>query len=217
MEINEQLIAEIDQYTEEIKIKINSQESLMIAAENLKSIKSKYKQIEDQRLGMTRSLDKTKKKIMDFFRIPLDALSKAEAEIKKDILRYQQQEAEKQKIAEELAFKEAREKEDQERGRLLTISKEALASGDVITSQSAFEEANNVYVVAEEITTDYIPPAGVSVRKAWKYKIEDEKLIPREYLVPNGKALATLAVATKGSLKIPGIIFYSEDILSVRS
>lgn len=55
---------------------------------------------------------------------------------------------------------------------------------------------------------------GISIKQIWKYRVSDANAIPKEYLIPDDKKLGMLARDTKGALKIAGIEFYSEDIIS---
>ena len=59
------------------------------AAEQLKLVKAKAKDLDTTRKNLTQPIDESKKRIMDFFRAPLQFLADAEAAIKKkhDLLR----------------------------------------------------------------------------------------------------------------------------------
>jgi hypothetical protein len=56
---------------------------------------------------------------------------------------------------------------------------------------------------------------GVSHREIWKYRIDDEKLIPREFLMPDEKKIGAYAKAMKAAGRIPGVTIFSE--LSVQA
>lgn len=57
---------------------------------------------------------------------------------------------------------------------------------------------------------------GESKQKAWKFRIIDPALIPRDYWMIDEKKIGDVVRATKGSSPIAGIEIYSEDILKVR-
>ena len=59
------------------------------------------------------------------------------------------------------------------------------------------------------------PPkaSGISVRKKWICKIVDPALIPREYMMPNEKALDAYAQSMKENAKLPGCEF--EEVSSM--
>ena len=50
---------------------------------------------------------------------------------------------------------------------------------------------------------------GTKVRTFWKYEIEDEAKIPREYLCVDEKAIGAMVRTKKGSTSIPGVRVYS--------
>jgi len=49
---------------------------------------------------------------------------------------------------------------------------------------------------------------GVSFRKTWAFKVDDETLIPREYLTPDLSKIGQVVRALKGQTKIPGVSVY---------
>lgn len=55
---------------------------------------------------------------------------------------------------------------------------------------------------------------GIKKRTAYKFEIEDESLIPREYLCPDEKKIGAVVRATKGNLNIPGVKIIREEILA---
>jgi len=54
---------------------------------------------------------------------------------------------------------------------------------------------------------------GISYSEIWKFKVTDERLIPRQYLVPDLRAIGGVARSLKDKTKIPGIEVYSERIV----
>ena len=174
--------------------KITTQPQFVQAAEDLKVIKGKYNEIENERKELTRPIDEGKRRIMDFFRAPLTRLASAEANIKRALLSYQQ---EQQRIAAENARK------IQERADKAAANGKAKKAAELQQQAAAVEQMT----IAPKV-------AGISTRTAWHYRVVDESIIPREYLEPKDSVLSKLATATKGHLKIPGIEFYSEEIMS---
>lgn len=58
---------------------------------------------------------------------------------------------------------------------------------------------------------------GISVRIDRKFRITDETEIPREYTVVDEKKIAAVVKALGEQVNIPGIQFYEERIVSVRT
>lgn len=56
------------------------------------------------------------------------------------------------------------------------------------------------------------PKRTTVLRTVWKARIIDPNKVPREYCVPNEKAINALASATKGAIKVEGVEFYQERI-----
>ena len=66
------------------------------------------------------------------------------------------------------------------------------------------------------IRTSVPKTKGISVRKVWKYRIVDFKLIPHEYLTVDEKKIGAVVRALKENAKIAGVEVYSEDSTSVK-
>ena len=82
---------------------ISSNDEYIKAGEILKTIKGRYHDIETKRREMTIPLDEAKKRVMDFFRQPLERLSNAERLIKGAMVAFTQEQerirqAEEQRI-----------------------------------------------------------------------------------------------------------------------
>lgn len=186
------------------------------SAETLKAIKAKRSALDEERKKMTRPLDDTKRRIMDFFKAPLDYLDKAEAVIKKAILGFEQDQ-EKKRVEEEKRLKDLADKEAERQRKLLEKKAEkAEEKGDAGKADELRQQATEVIAPVARVESFVPKVAGMSTSTVWKYRITDEKLIPREYLVVNETMIGQVARATKGTLAIPGVEIYAEEIKSVR-
>lgn len=180
------------------------------AGGELKRIKSLAKIIDDKRKAMTRPLDESKKAIMDFFRGPLDALTKAEGLIKGAMLSYDR-EQERQRREEEERQRELQRKEAE---RLAKLAEKAEARGDEAKAE-AFQERASVVAQAPVFVQKAMPVVqGVQRRKVWKYRVVDSAQVPREYMLINDQMLNSLAKSAKGTIHVPGVEFYEEEILA---
>lgn len=218
------------------------------AGEELKRIKAKAKELEAQRVGMTRPLDETKKRIMDWFRDPLQYLADAESSIKRAIGAYDaeqrrlQQEAEK--AAAEAARKErermeaeaaraeqaAREKREREEAKARELEAKGRAA-EAEAKRKAAEEAEAARLreaeakraaaasmpTAPVVHFEQPKVAGVSSRQVWKFEIADAAQLPREYLIPDEKAIGAVVRALGERASIPGVRVYADTIISSRS
>jgi len=187
---------------------ISSNEAYADAGEILKTIKGRYRDIENKRREMTVPLDETKKRIMDFFRPPLDRLASAERLIKGAMLSFTQ-EQERVRQAEEARIRELARQEQGRRDRELEQQiVQAQQDGDTAKAETLLATATEIpapVVLSERPRVD-----GIKTVTRWKHRVVDQALIPREFLMPNDKLLADMAVTTKGAVTIPGVEFYPE-------
>jgi len=178
------------------------------SGEYLKSIKQTTDELDTLRKSMTKPLDDSKKKIMDFFRKPLDILAQAESTLKRAMLSFQQ---EQDRIRREQEAKLQAEAE-KKRQEALRKAEEARAQGKDTKAEKYEEKANGI--VAPVLASTVEKVSGIATKTIWKHRIIDISQVPREYLIINDKMVGDVARATKGSLKVAGIEFYSEEVIS---
>ena len=213
----------------------------------LSQIKAKHNEIEGHRQHLKEPFLIGGRRVDEFFRAPLQFLKDAETTAKQKLLGYESEQrriaAEEQRRLEEKARRERealeakarkeREEADRKAAEARQKAEEARAAGDlhqavVLENQATkIEEKSEVKATAAEIKAAqvvapkveaYIPPVvGQSSRTIWKARVVDAAQIPREYMVPNEKMLNDVAGATKGKLAVPGVEFYSEQVMSARS
>lgn len=68
--------------------------------------------------------------------------------------------------------------------------------------------------LAMQVVAPVAPPAGVSVRKVWKFEVTDQNLVPRELCSPDAKKIE--AAFHNGVTEIPGVRFYQEPVVTAR-
>ena len=135
---------------------------------------------------------------------PLDA---AERMVKKAMGDY---DAEQDRIrkAEEARLREIARKEEEE--RLLQEAIAAEASGNKEEAAAIMEEP--VYVAPVVVKKEVPKVQGMSFRTIWKFRIVDEKKIPREYLTPDMVKIGGVVRSMKKQTNIPGIESYEERV-----
>jgi hypothetical protein len=185
-------------------------------AADSKEIKKRLKALEDMRKSLTRPLDESKSRIMDFFRKPEEQLKAAVALIDRALLTY---DTECRRIQEE----ERQRAEEAEAARIAAEAKEleakavaALASGNERKAERLVEKMMNVEAQPVAVRMAEIKHVGVSVKTYWRAHIVDVDLIPRAFMVPDEKKLAAMATATKGPSTIPGVEFREERGVAAR-
>lgn len=204
---------------------IDSPEMYQLAGDELKKIKAKTKELDAQRKQITKPLDDAKAAVMALFKKPLEALTQAEGVLKNSLLSFDREQERKRQEEE----KRLREIAKAEQERLQAQAKAAEEEARKLREAGKKEEAEQFAAKAAIIeTSSYSIPvpivaatstkvSGISKRTIWKARVVKKEAVPMEYMEPNQSALDKVAQATKGAIQIPGIEFYSEDILSAGS
>ena len=190
---------------------IDGPEMYGLAAEELKAIKSKARDLDEMRKSMTRPLDDAKKRIMDFFNKPLAFLTEAESLIKRSMLTYDREQERKRKEEEDRLRAAARA--EQERLQKEAEEKAAQLAADGKTEQ-AIEAAVVPVVPLPTVHVEQPKIAGISRRQNWKARVVDPMKVPRQFLTVDEKALNAYAKATKGEVPVDGVEFYAEDVIA---
>lgn len=182
----------------------------------LKDIKGKIKAVKDYWKEPKAAAQAAHKQLVARESAMLKPLESAENTIKRMMLDYTKAQEKAAREAEEAARRER----EAEAHRLEAIAAQAEAEGDVDTAEIMHDMAEAV-PVAEVVQT--APKAqGVSVRKVWKARVMDEKLVPAYFdgyklRDINMTTLNSLARWKEGQLEIPGVEFYQESTMSVRT
>ena len=183
-----------------------------LAGMELKVIKGRMKELDDLRKSLTRPLDEAKKRIMALFTPAEDRLKKAENLIKRAMLGYQQEQERKRQEEEARLRKIA---EDEQRRRDALAAKQAEKARARGNEERAQEILENVPIIPTPVVLKEQPKVkGIATREIWKFRVVNVSLLPREYMLPNGKMLLAFAQATKGTIPVPGVEFYSEEIVA---
>jgi hypothetical protein len=146
---------------------VNDATTYGLASDELKAIKSKAAQLDEQRKAITKPLDDAKKSVMDLFRAPLEMLSKAESIIKGKMLDYQA--AEQKKAAEARA--EAERAAQAERERLnaeATVLAAAGRDGEALIKAQVAE-----LIVAAAPVAELPKAAGIATRTTVDFEVTD--------------------------------------------
>jgi DNA repair exonuclease SbcCD ATPase subunit len=188
--------------------KIDSDTMYGIAADELSAIKRKTKELEAQRVGITKPLDEAKKNVMDLFRRPLEVLAQAEATLKRAMIGYQDEQERLRKAEQarlEAAARAERERlegearalrEEAERLAAEAAAAQAAANSNttaesVVAAAQAAAKASEASIQAQvtaEVATMVVAPAaeisapkvaGISTRGTWKAEVTDKMALIR--------------------------------------
>jgi len=208
--------------TSDLVLKIDAYETNIIITNNidyervgdeLKQIKSIFNALDTKRKKATMPIDNAKKEIMNWFRRPLERLETAESKRKRAMLTYQQ-EQERKRREEEARLQEKARKEAE---RLAARAEKAEANGNIEKAETLRQEAQEKEMLTPVVASPVEKVAGISTKKVWKFEIVNEDLIPREYMIADEARIGKVVRATAGTLTIPGVRIYAEDVLAARS
>lgn len=201
-----------------------------LAADDLKNVKARIKELETQRKTITVPLDEAKAKVMDLFRPVITRLGEAEAALKSAMLTYQREE--EKKALQERARQEAAAAAERtrlqaeanaraEEARRLAEVAEADESdiGAAVAAAEAQAAADVLDVTASSVAAPTIKSAapkvsGIAKKTNWSAECVDLVALAQfvvtnpgmvDLLLPNQKALNSMAVAMKDKLAIPGV------------
>jgi colicin import membrane protein len=174
---------------------IQTVEDYGLGADELKAIKAKAVQLEEQRTSITGPINKGLKAINDLFRGPADLLSQAESILKRKLLAYDQEQeriaAEARRKAEEAAAAERRRLEEEAAARKREADAQAAAAAKAqaegnaqaaalatAAAQRAQAEAQaaaatSQMVIAPVVSVEKPKAAGISTTKKVDFEVID--------------------------------------------
>ena len=198
---------------------IKSQEDYTHAADMLRDIKTRAKEVADYWAQPKQTAAAAHKQICQREKDMLTPLDQAERVIKTTMTTYSRAVEEARRKAEAEALRLQREEAD----RLLREAAEADASGDTVGAEITLNMAQMVeeMKVSQAVSAPAPVAAGISTRKVWKARVTDPAKVPVEMgglvIRPIDEALLNkLAVTSKGTMIIPGVEMYQEESLSAR-
>lgn len=203
IEVNNLALSVPDQAKQIAAIKTN--DDYTRAGQILLTIKDIRKKIEATFKPIKQKMDAAKKEVLDQEKAADKPLLEAEAWIKPLISGYLI-EQERIRKEEENRLREQARKEEEE--RQLQAAIEAEQNG----SKEEAEEIISAPVQAAPVVVPKTVPkvAGISQRENWKFRIVDEKKIPREFLKVDEVKIGAYARAMKSAGNIPGVEIYNE-------
>lgn len=195
-------------------MEIDGDSMMEVAAEELVSLKSGYKKLEEARVSHVKPLNDEVKHINNWFRDSIAKMEQAEAALKRKMLNYQR-EREQRCIAEQARIEAAQRKE---RTRLA-------AKDEADPEQRA---ANELVALVMTPHVTVVPPklAGVSTKSTYKGRVTDLFALVQyvakhpEFLYllqPDATAINQIAKAQRDACRIEGILVYEDKILTTRS
>ena len=167
--------------------------------------KLRVKQIEEQRKKLVGPLKKAVEGVDAWFRGPRTRYEEIQEALRIPMARYVQEQEHKQRLAEAAAREEAEKKAQAQRAELEARAKEAAKKGLQETAEALNSQASMVETIVYEGPKNFKKADNQSIRKVWVFEIEDEALIPREFLTPDLKKIKAVVEGGQGGTPIPGV------------
>jgi hypothetical protein len=176
----------------------------------IKEVKDTFDPICDAAFAAHRAATSKRAKYLD----PLTAAYKSVKRLMSDW----DEEQERIRKAEESRLNALAKKEEEERLLMEALAAEEEAKRNGATKEEAAQEA--AAIMEEPV---YTPPVQVAkatpklaggpvYRTVWKFRILNVNLIPRNYMIPDEKAIGGVVRSTQGRVSIPGIEPYEERV-----
>jgi hypothetical protein len=193
------------------QISIKTMDDYVRAGEIMLTIKAIRKKITDTFKPIKQKMDAAKQEVLDQERAADAPLKEAESWLSPQIITWNR-EQERIRQEEEARLREIARKEEEERQLQEAILAEQSGQKDVA------EEIMAAPVQAAPVVVPKSVPkvAGMSIRDNWKFRITNEKLIPREYLKVDEVKIGQVVRAMKSAANIPGVEVYNEGTVSGR-
>ena len=218
------LEAELDQETSAIELRVqrmavSNDTDYVCAAEMLKEIKATQKKVTEYWEPLRVSAKEAYDRVLSRKKDMIDPLKSAEEILKSKMTAYSDEQERKRKAQEEALHKLA----EAELEKKLSEAAAAEASGDTEAATSAMAEAEVMddVSVGGSISAPDVKVKGVSKSKTWKIVGVDASRVPVEI---NGmvirpvdeKAILRIIKASKGTIRIPGVIYEETTAISAR-
>lgn len=198
------------------RLMITSNEDFEKGNAYLKDIKTRIKQVKDYWKEPKAAAQSAHKALCAREAQMLKPLENAESIIKKAMLDYTKAIEKARREAEEAAQRE----HEAEAKRLQALAAQAEEQGDKDTAEVIRDMAEAA--PAPTVTVAAPKAKGLSIRAQWRARVTDPKLVPAyfegfELRTIKDSALNEVARLYEGKANIPGVEFYQDSVMSVRT
>ena len=195
---------------------IENNEDYEQAAGSLKRVKGAEKEVKAYWKPAKDAAAKAHKEICEKEKAMLCICESAEQTLKQKMLAYSTKIEAERRAAEEQARKAAQEESD----RLLAEAAKAEESGDSASATVNMAMAEQMESVKPTVQIAAPKVTGVSKKKVWKVRVDDEKAVPSYAngicIRPVDERAIMQLHRLNPNVKIDGVSFYQENTLAVR-
>lgn len=185
-------------------LEVTTTQEYETAAEILKGLIAREKEVEAQKSVLWDPLAKLTKGVQALFNPPLKVLDQAKKLVVEKMGRYAMEQQNIQQEKQRIADQEA----EDARRKLLAKAEKAEEAG--MPERAAVIEARADSVQAPTIQSETPIVAGLHLHKHWLFEVTNLGLVPREYLMADERLIRAEIAAQKGALRnIPGVRIWS--------
>lgn len=200
---------------------INNDEQNLRATTLLKSIRDQFKLIKALRLSVTKPLDDKKEEVDTFFKPIMKKFETAIDNLSNASISYEKRKrdaAEQKRLQELEAIKEQERLMAEEEARAKEANQTIQQTLQPLTppevSSDVQEQIKQAYNLDEVPSTpNVIKASGLRRETIFDIIIEDQTLIPREFMIPDEKKIRALARAKGHEFSMPGVKLTVEERL----
>jgi len=222
---SEAIDLEVKERAEEAKLvaeqaggfEISNADGVQLAKNNIITIRKTVKDINDIRISITVPLDVMKKEVKALYDAPVSILNDALATYSMKMQVFLAAEAKKAEGETRKQMAIADEKTRKDKEKLEKKAVKAEEKGKTETAAALREQKEMVVPEVPVISVTPQLPKGSYWKETWTADVIDIDKLPREYMIPNQKGLDSIAAATKGTAKIPSVVFKKERKLVNRA
>jgi hypothetical protein len=161
-------------------------------------IKAKLKQLDAERKELTKPLDDVKSKIMDKYRPATEALDAAYKLFDQALIKWLD---DQEKIRQE----QQRKLDEEAEKKRKSAEAKAAEWADKGNDKKAEEWAEKAETVVAPIVAAAPKVTGMMFRDDWDFEITNSTIVPRQFMIPDEKAIRAYVKATKGKSPIEGV------------
>lgn len=187
------------------------------AATFLQTIKGLQKKIKETFDPIVASALKTHREAVAQKKKHLDPIVKIETQIKSKMLEYEKAQEQIRRAQEEKLARQAKAEEERKKKALEERAKKAEQTGKTEKAEELREQKEAVSVEAPILAPRAQTPTGISYRTRWTAQVIEFSKIPDTYKIANMPMLNKFAMATKGQVLVPGVVFKCEKEVASRA
>lgn len=196
---------------------VRTQEEFEGCAKFLQKVKGALAELEQRRRSIVDPINLAVKRINDLFRGPRETLEVAETSAKGAMARYSQEQERKAREEEARLRRLAAEENAKKIKAAEREAEKAEKKGDPALAESIRDQAQATLIPPPILQAETPKAAGISMRTVWKFRIVNEALVPREYLVPDERKIGGVVRSLQDKASIPGVEVYAEQLVASTS